>query len=100
MSAGIRSGVNWMRRKVWLRSEEKVETMRVFARPGNAFENAVAAAEQGGEELFDDRLLAHNDATHAFGDLKILLVKLIHGLHVRVVFRSATCVCHLDGLSC
>jgi hypothetical protein len=32
--------------------------------------------------------------------LEVLLVKLIHGLHVRVGFRSAICVCHLGGLSC
>jgi hypothetical protein len=60
----------------------------------------VAAAEEGGHELFDDLLLAHDDAAHALGDLEILLVKLVHGLHVRVGFRSVIRICHLGDLSC
>jgi len=34
MSAGIRSGVNWMRLKLRLRARASVETSNVLARPG------------------------------------------------------------------
>ena len=54
----------------------------------HAFQNAVAAAEQGDHELFDHLFLADNDPFHAFGDLLVFLVELIHGLDVRVRFGA------------
>ena len=62
MSDGIRSGVNWMRLKdtsrIWLMEL----TMSVLARPGTPTQEAMAAREDGGEDLLDDLGLADDDA--------------------------------------
>ena len=62
MSDGIRSGVNWMRLKptsrIWL-----IElTMQRLGQAGHADEQAVAAGEDGRQDLLDDLALADDDA--------------------------------------
>ncbi len=54
MSAGMRSGVNWMRRNDKIHAARKRADHRRFRQAGHAFEQAVAAREDGDEELLDD----------------------------------------------
>ena len=61
MSEGMRSGVNWMRLNLRLRTRARVEIMRVLARPGTPDEQAVAAGEHGDQEVVDDIGLADDD---------------------------------------
>ena len=58
MSAGIRSGVNWMRLKLRCRIRASVFTSSVFASPGTPVMQAVAAAKQRDQHLVDDFVLA------------------------------------------
>ena len=71
MSLGIRSGVNWMRRNDMARVCESVRIMAVLARPGHAFEQAVAAGEHGDHELFDDFALTDDELAHLGHDFLI-----------------------------
>ena len=61
MSEGIRSGVNWIRLKSMSRIWASVLTISVLARPGHAHQQAVAAGEDGGEDLLDHLGLADDD---------------------------------------
>ncbi len=58
MSDGIRSGVNWMRLNLRSSTWASVRISSVFARPGHADDQAVAADEQRQQHLMDDLLLA------------------------------------------
>ncbi len=53
MSEGIRSGVNWTRLKERLSTSARVEMSSVLARPGTPDEEAVAAGEEGDQEVLD-----------------------------------------------
>ena len=55
MSAGIRSGVNWMRLNVQSMTSAMVRTSIVLPRPGHALEQDVAVGEQAGQGLADER---------------------------------------------
>ena len=61
MSDGIRSGVNWMRLKSRSRMSASVLISSVFARPGHAGDQAMAAGEQRDQHLLDDFVLADDD---------------------------------------
>ncbi len=50
-----------MRLNERLRARASVLTISVLASPGNAFEQAMAAAEQRDQQLFDDLVLADDD---------------------------------------
>ena len=54
MSAGIRSGVNWIRWNFRCRASASVRTSSVLPRPGHPFEQHVAAGEQGHQRAVDD----------------------------------------------
>ena len=62
MSAGIRSGVNWIRLNVQSMTSAIVRTSIVLPRPGHALEQDVAVGEQPGQRLADERGLADDDA--------------------------------------
>ena len=62
MSAGIRSGVNWIRLKLQSMTSAIVRTSIVLPRPGHALEQDVAVGEQPGQRLADERGLADDDA--------------------------------------
>ena len=62
MSDGIRSGVNWMRLKVTSRIWAIELTMQRLGQAGHADQQAVAAGEDGGEDLLDDFGLPDDDA--------------------------------------
>ena len=61
MSAGIRSGVNWMRLNVQSMTSAIVRTSIVLPRPGHALEEDVAVGEQAGQRLPDQLALADDD---------------------------------------
>ena len=54
MSAGIRSGVNWMRWNLRCRASASVRTSSVLPSPGTPFEQHVAAGDQGRQRVVDD----------------------------------------------
>ena len=58
MSAGIRSGVNWMREKSRSSASASVRTSSVLPRPGHPFEQAMPADEQAGQHAVDDLVVA------------------------------------------
>jgi len=59
MSAGNKSGVNWMRLK------SQALNGSGLGKSGQAFEQQVAVAEQGEEQTFDDLLLADDGAAYS-----------------------------------
>ena len=61
MSAGIRSGVNWMRLNDRSRICATVLMSSVLARPGHAGDQAVAAGEERDQDLIDHRVLPDDD---------------------------------------
>ena len=61
MSDGMRSGVNWIRLKSRSRMSASVLISSVFARPGHAGDQAVAAGEERDQHLLDDLVLADDD---------------------------------------
>ena len=67
MSDGIRSGVNWMRLNFRSSTCASVAISSVFARPGHADDQAVAADEQRQQHQLDDVGLA-DDALLQLGD--------------------------------
>ena len=62
MSDGIRSGVNWMRLKRHVEDLADGADHQRLGQAGHADEQAVAAREDGGEDLLDDLGLADDDA--------------------------------------
>ena len=77
MSLGIRSGVNWMRVKSSDSDCASECTISVFASPGTPFENAVAAGEDGHQQLLDDLVLADDLPGHLLADLIVGLAQLV-----------------------
>ncbi len=61
MSAGIRSGVNWMRAKSRAEHARQRAHEQGFGDAGHAFDEGVVAGEDGDERLFDDVVLADDD---------------------------------------
>ena len=61
MSAGIRSGVNWIRLNDRSRICATVLISSVLARPGHAGDQAVAAGEERHQDLIDDLVLPDDD---------------------------------------
>ena len=53
-SAGIRSGVNWIRWNFRWSASASVRTSKRLAQPRHAFEQDVPAGDQGGQRLVDD----------------------------------------------
>ena len=80
MSAGMRSGVNWIRENCRCRAAPRLLTSSVFAEPGHAFEESMAAAQQAGEQAVHDVALPHDglgdlgtDARHVGAELRHLI---------------------------
>ena len=67
MSAGIRSGVNWMRLNFRCSASASARISAVLPRPGHAFEQRVAADEEAGEHAVDDLFVADD----RLGDLRL-----------------------------
>ena len=77
MSAGIRSGVNWMRLKLRCKISASVRTMSVLARPGHADEQAMAARKQADQQQPHDLFLADDDLVQLLGDAAMQLADLL-----------------------
>jgi hypothetical protein len=58
MSAGIRSGVNWMRWNAEVQRLGQRRDEQRLGQAGHADEQAVAAGEQRGQQVLDDLALA------------------------------------------
>ena len=66
-SAGIRSGVNWMRLNFSDSACGQRRIRAVLPEPGDAFQQGMAADEQAGEHAVDDLLVADD----RLGDLRL-----------------------------
>ena len=85
MSAGMRSGVNWMRENSQPSTCASVRTSSVFATPGTPSISACWPMKNGDERLVDDLALADDDLAHFSPDgleqvgelFKILLHKFL-----------------------
>ena len=99
MSAGIRSGVNWMRLNDRFSARARVLIISVLARPGHAFQQAMAAAEERDQQLFDDVVLADDDLRKLIEDLLAGLAQLTDGGIGCAVDRSCRgASCERDSL--
>ena len=65
MSAGIRSGVNWIRWKSASNSRARLFASSVFPRPGTPFEQDMAAGVERGQELVEHVVLSEEDPAQA-----------------------------------
>ena len=88
MSAGIRSGVNWMRLNERLSESASVRTIRVLASPGTPCKQAVPAGEHSDQQLFDHLPLADDHLAQLVGDLAISLVEPLDSLVIRFRHRG------------
>ena len=61
MSAGIRSGVNWMRLNEQSMTSAIVRTSIVLPRPGTPSSSAWRVGEEADQHLPDEVVLAHDD---------------------------------------
>ena len=68
MSAGIRSGVNWMREYFRCSTRASVRSRVVLPKSRNAFEQHVAAGEQADQNAVDHVLLADDDFSNFVAD--------------------------------
>ena len=64
MSAGIRSGVNWMRENFRFKHSAERAHQQRLAQPGHAFEQTWPPANQGDKHLLDQFFMADDDARH------------------------------------
>ena len=87
MSEGIRSGVNWMRLKVRFSASASVRISSVLARPGTPIEQAVAAGEDGDQQLLDHRVLADDHLAHLGLQEAERLLEALHGGQVVTLQR-------------
>ena len=97
MSAGMRSGVNWMREYFRCSTRQRAQ-QRGLAQPGNAFEQHVAAGQQADQDAFDDVVLADDD----LADFLAHLIEMTGGeLECRLgthVFILAVTGCYCLGV--
>jgi hypothetical protein len=86
MSAGIRSGVNWMRLNARSRTSLSVRTSKRLAQTGHALEQHVAAGKNRGQGPVHHGVLADHDASDFTADTGVNLTKLgdlflgVHGV--------------------
>ncbi len=69
MSDGIRSGVNWMRRKLQAKRVRNGAHHQRLRRARHAGEQAVAADEQCNQHLVEHLVLAHDHLPHLADDV-------------------------------
>ena len=87
MSAGIRSGVNWMRLKFRSSTWAERADQQRLAEAGHAFEQRVAADEQARQHAMDDLGVADDDLADLGHDAVVRLAELIDAfLHGAVVW--------------
>ena len=79
MSAGIRSGVNWMRLNDRFSDAGQRADHQRLGQAGHAFQQAVAAAEEGDQQLLDHLVLADDDLGQLREDLFAGVAQLANG---------------------
>ena len=77
MSEGIRSGVNWIRLNWMSRIRASVLTIKRLGQARHAHQQAVAAGEDGGEDLLDHVALADDDLLQFFLHQPPVLAELL-----------------------
>ena len=77
MSAGIRSGVNWMRENVERERLGQRAHEHRLAEPGHAFEQRVRPGEHAGEHAVDDLAVADDDLADLFAQRADLPLELL-----------------------
>ena len=86
MSAGSRSGVNWMRWNCAWMAAASVRTDKVLARPGHAFQQHVAVGQQADQQPVHQMFLADDDLADFLAQLwrprprPVALLHLIHSM--------------------
>jgi hypothetical protein len=80
MSAGMRSGVNWIRENSSPKARARVRTRRVFPSPGTPFQKDMALAEEADEDLLDHLAVAHDHFPELPPQGLELLLGLLQGL--------------------
>ena len=85
MSAGIRSGVNWMRLNCKRQGVGQRADHQRLGQARHAHQQAVAAGEHGDQQFFDDLLLADDHAAQLLGDESVGFVEFLNGLEVVVL---------------
>ena len=73
MSAGIRSGVNWMRVKSRSSVLASVRTEQRLAQARHAFEQAMPADEQAGQHAVDDVVVPDDHAANLLAHCAVAL---------------------------
>ncbi len=84
ISEGIRSGVNWIRRKDRSIACARVETSSRLGQAGHALHHAMPAGEDGDENFLDDPFLPDDDLGQLCPQSVIHLRKELGRLHVGV----------------
>ncbi len=79
MSAGIRSGVNWMRLNERFSARESVLIISVLASPGTPSSRQWLAAEERDQQLFDHLVLADDHLRELLQDFFACFVELANG---------------------
>ena len=77
MSAGIRSGVNWMRLKLQVERLGQRAHQQRLAQARHAFQQAVAADEQAGEHAVHDVVVADDHAADLLADRLVAADELL-----------------------
>ncbi len=83
MSAGIRSGVNWMREKSQVERLGQRAHQQRLAQARHAFQQAMPADEQAGQHAVDDLVVADDDAADLLADRGIAAHELLGPLFHR-----------------
>ena len=91
MSDGIRSGVNWMRLKLRFSAVGQRADHQRLGQARHADEQAVAAGEDGDQQLFDDPLLADDRLAQFLEDAAIAVVEPFDGRQVALDARKPSC---------
>ena len=79
MSAGVRSGVNWMRLKLRFERAAQGADHQRLGQARHAFQQAMPAAEEADQQFFDDRRLADDDLAQLVHDLAAGGVEFLDG---------------------
>ncbi len=85
ISAGIRSGVNWIRANDRSSACASVRTSRVLPRPGTPSSKHMPAAQQADQDTVDDILLPHDN----FPDFRTHPRKVVFELNCRRLIHAA-----------
>ena len=84
MSAGIRSGVNWMRLNLQRQRVGQRADHQRLGQARHAHQQAMPAGEHGDQQFLDHLLLADDDLAQLVGDAAKRFVEFLHRFDVVV----------------